>query len=92
MYYVYILTNKANHVLYTGVTNNISKRTYEHKVHAVDGFTKKYNVTKLVYVEEFSNINDAIRAEKKIKGWVRMKKMTLIELKNPTWNDLSLSF
>jgi len=88
MYYVYILTNKTNKVLYTGVTNNIIKRVYEHRMHVIDGFTKKYNVSKLVYVQEFSDVKDAIVAEKKIKGWLRQKKINLIESENPRWHNL----
>lgn len=88
-YYVYILTNKTNRVLYTGVTNNPLRRTYEHKNGMIDGFTKKYNLKKLVYVESFDNPSDAIAAEKKIKGWLRIKKIRLIESMNPSWEDLS---
>ena len=91
-YWVYILTNWNNKVLYIGVTSNLEKRVFEHKNKLVDGFTKKYNISKLVYFEEFSNPGDAISAEKKLKGWVRSKKTALIELKNPNWEDLSLSF
>ena len=87
-YCVYILTNKNNKVLYTGVTNNLFRRVYEHKLKLIKGFTKKYNVQKLVYSEEFNDINDAIAAEKKIKGWLRSKKIKLIEMKNPDWKDL----
>lgn len=88
-YYVYILTNWNNKVLYTGVTNDILRRVTEHKMKTIDGFTKKYNINKLVYLEEFSFIKDAIVAEKKIKGWLRIKKIKLIESKNPQWKDLS---
>lgn len=91
-YFVYILTNVTNKVLYIGITNDIIRRTYEHKNKLIDGFTKKYNLTKLVYFEEFLNVNDAIAAEKKIKGWLRIKKIKLIESRNPEWRDLSLSF
>ena len=89
-YYVYILTNKSNKVLYTGVTNNILRRIYEHKAGFIKGFTKKYRVKKLVYFESFTNPNDAIAAEKKIKGWLRSKKIVLIESMNPNWKDLSV--
>ena len=88
-YFVYILTNQSNKVLYTGVTNNLERRVYEHKMKAADGFTAKYNVNKLVYFEDFANINDAIAAEKKIKGWLRIKKLKLIETSNPEWKELS---
>lgn len=88
-YYVYILTNKSNKVLYIGVTSNLQTRINQHKLKLVDGFTKKYNVNKLVYVEEFRDVNEAIAAEKKLKGWIRIKKIKLIESKNPNWSDLS---
>ena len=89
-YYVYILTNKTNKVLYTGVTNNILRRIYEHKAGLIEGFTKKYKTKKLVYIDAFDNPNDAIATEKKIKGWIRIKKIRLIESMNPQWEDLSL--
>ncbi len=92
IYWVYILTNWNNKVLYVGVTNNLIKRIYGHKNKLVEGFSSKYNLTKLVYFEEFNYINDAIAAEKKIKGWVRIKKNKLIESVNPEWEDLTLSF
>lgn len=90
MYYVYILTNQTNKVLYTGITNNIHRRVYEHKNKLIEGFTSKYNVNKLVFLEEFSTSIEAITAEKKIKGWVRRKKIDLIESQNPNWIDLSI--
>ena len=86
--YVYILTNARNTVLYTGVTSNLIKRVYEHKNKMVEGFTKKYNLDKLVYYEVFENIMNAIMREKQIKGWLRSKKIVLIEKNNPHWNDL----
>ena len=86
--YVYILTNKQNKVLYTGVTSSLIKRIYEHKNKLVDGFTKKYNVSKLVYFEIFSDMINAITREKQIKGWLRAKKIALIESKNPEWKEL----
>lgn len=88
-YFVYIITNKYNDVLYTGVTNNLERRIYEHKNKLVDGFSKKYNLGKLVYFESFCDINDALSAEKRVKGWVRRKKIELIESENPDWLDLS---
>jgi len=91
-YFVYILTNRYNTVLYIGVTNDLQKRVWEHKNKLVDGFSKKYNLTKLVYFEEFANVEEAIAAEKKLKGWVRRKKDLLISSSNPSWRDLSLSF
>ena len=87
-YYVYILANKLNTVLYTGITNNIKRRVYEHKNKLVKGFTKTYNVDKLVYYEVFDDPYNAISREKKIKGWIRKKKVELINSFNPTWKDL----
>ncbi len=87
-YYVYIMTNRSK-TLYTGVTNDLMRRIYEHKNKMVEGFTKKYNITRLVYFEETNDIQSAITREKQIKGWVRIKKITLIESVNPKWEDLS---
>ena len=87
-FYVYILTNKNNKVLYTGVTNDLERRVYEHKQKLINGFTSKYNLTKLVYFQDFSRIDDAIAAEKRIKGWLRVKKIKIIESVNPNWDDL----
>ena len=87
-YYLYILSNKSR-TLYTGVTSHLSNRLYEHKVGVVDGFTKRYNIKKLVYYETTNNIHSAIAREKQIKGWLRRKKIALIESMNPDWNDLS---
>jgi len=89
MYYVYILTNKDNRVLYIGVTNDLERRLYEHKNHLTQGFTDKYNVTKLVYYECSSDVNAAIAREKQLKGWSRKKKELLINTLNPDWDDLS---
>jgi len=75
-------------VLYTGVTNNLLRRVYEHRNKMIDGFTKKYNVSKLVYAESFNTPTEAIAVEKKIKGWIRKKKVALVEAKNPDWKDL----
>ena len=86
--YVYFMTNKANKVLYVGVTSNLKKRIYEHKQKLVDGFSKEYNLNKLVYYEVHSNIQGAIVREKKLKGASRKKKMSLIEKKNPVFLDL----
>ena len=88
-YYVYILTNWNNRVIYVGVTNDIKRRLYEHKNKLVEGFTNKYNVNKLVYLEETSDINAAIAREKQIKSWRREKKNMLVESQNPGWIDLS---
>jgi putative endonuclease len=89
MYYVYIVTNWSNKVIYTGVTNNLERRIYEHKNKLFPGFTQKYNVNKLVYFEHTGDIKDAIAREKQIKGWTRQKKLDLIETMNPEWVDLT---
>lgn len=85
---VYILTNKLNTVLYTGVTSKFIQRIYQHKHKYVPGFTSKYNVEKLVYYEMFIDINEAIKREKQIKNLVRRKKIDLINKFNPEWKDL----
>lgn len=82
------MTNKINTVLYAGVTDNLIKRVWQHKNKLVDGFTKKYNLTKLVYYEVFESIIEAIKREKQIKGGSRRKKIDLIKSKNPTFRDL----
>ena len=87
-YYVYIMTNWNNKVMYIGVTNDLPRRVYEHKNGIVEGFTKRYNVHKLVYFELFHDVNDAIACEKKLKGWTRNKKNALVESSNPQWEDL----
>jgi putative endonuclease len=87
-YYVYIMTNKSG-TLYTGVTNDLLRRVYEHKHKLIPGFTSKYNITCLVYYEATADIRAAIAREKQIKGWLRSKKIALIESVNPTWKDLS---
>ncbi len=87
-YFIYIMTNKSG-TLYTGVTNNLERRIYEHQHHLVKGFTNKYKIEKLVYFEETNDINAAISREKQIKGWLRKKKIALIESMNPGWKDLS---
>jgi len=89
-YFVYILTNKSNKVLYIGVTNNLYRRMFEHKNKIVDGFTKKYNRTKLVYYEVTSDVSSAISREKQLKNWHRDWKINMINDFNPTWKDLSL--
>lgn len=88
MYYIYILSNKYNNVLYIGVTNNLIKRVYEHKNKLVDGFTKTYNVDKLVYYEVSEEVIVAIEREKQLKGYKRQKKVNLIDNFNPNWDDL----
>ena len=87
-YYVYIMTNKANKVLYVSMTYDIERRVLEHKSHLILGFTARYNLDKCVFVEEFTNVSDAIDCEKKIKSWSRNKKFELINSKNPKFEDL----
>ncbi len=89
-YFVYIITNKIHTVLYTGMTNNLRRRMQEHKEKLVDGFTKRYNLNKLIFYEVFNSPEFAILAEKKIKGWTRIKKEVLIKENNPDFRDLSL--
>jgi putative endonuclease len=90
-YYVYIMTN-GKRTLYTGVTNNLYRRVYEHKEKLIPGFTKRYNIDYLVYVESTNDVIAAITREKQIKGWTRAKKISLIESLNPDWRDLSLDW
>lgn len=87
-FFVYILTNYTNTVLYTGITNNITRRVYEHKEKLEEGFTQKYNVNKLVYFEVFETPEQAIKREKAIKNLVRRKKIALIQKENQEWKDL----
>ena len=87
-YYVYIMSNTTG-TLYVGVTNNLSRRVYEHKNGVVDGFTKQYDVHRLVYFEQSVDIQSAISREKQIKGWTRQKKIDLIKAENPNYQDLS---
>jgi putative endonuclease len=87
-YYIYLMTNEYNTVLYTGVTSDLIKRIYEHKEKLIAGFTKKYNVNKLVYYEIFTDINNAITREKQIKAGSRQKKIDLVNSVNPEWLDL----
>jgi putative endonuclease len=89
-YYIYLLTNWNNTVMYIGVTNDLVRRLYEHKNKLYDGFTKKYNLNKLVYFELFFDINEAVKREKEIKKWRRDKKNKLVESINPEWRDLGL--
>ena len=83
------MTNWSNRVLYTGMTNNLERRLYEHKNKLVKGFTEKYNVNKLVYFDSTIDVKVVIEREKQIKGWTRRKKMDLVESINPQWKDLS---
>ena len=87
-YYVYLLTNEKNTVLYVGVTNDLKRRVYEHKEKLIEGFTKKYNVDKLVYYEICESVEVAITREKQLKGWLRTKKNELVARQNPLWRDL----
>ncbi len=91
-YWVYILASQRNGTLYVGVTNSIQRRVWQHKAKLIEGFTKQYNVTLLVHFEQFRDVNDAIAREKQIKGWLRKRKLALIETGNPEWNDPSASW
>lgn len=91
-YYVYLLTNWNNKVMYVGVTSNLERRVYEHKNKLVEGFTQKYNVNKLVCFETTNDVLAAIEREKQIKKWRREKKNQLVMQMNPTWDDLSLGW
>jgi len=88
-FYVYILTNKKHGVLYTGLTNELERRVLEHKNKVVRGFTKRYNLTKLVYYEGHETYDEAFKRERRIKRWRRIWKIELIEKANPEWKDLS---
>jgi putative endonuclease len=91
-YYVYLLTNWNDKVMYVGMTNDLKRRMYEHKAKTVKGFTAKYNLNKLVYFEATSNVQAAIAREKEIKKWRREKKNALVVRANPEWKDLSEKF
>ena len=88
-YFVYLLTNRWKTVLYTGVTNSLEKRIWQHRQKAFPGFTKKYNCDRLVHFEEYGEIDQAIAREKQIKGWTRARKDALISARNPEWDDLA---
>jgi len=88
-YWVYILTNKRCTTLYIGITNNILRRLYQHRQGEVEGFTKRYHLNRLVWVEHFRSVNDAIVCEKKLKRWRRSRKVALVERTNPRWLGLS---
>jgi putative endonuclease len=88
-YWVYILTNKPHGTLYIGVTNSLERRIWQHKTKAFEGFTKRYGLNQLVYFEEFRDVTNAINREKELKGWLRRKKIDLIQKENPLWRDLS---
>ncbi len=87
-YYVYILSNKTNTVLYTGVTNDLKKRVYQHREKLAEGFTKKFNANRLVYYEQTENVEGAIQREKQVKGWNRSRKVEMVSKFNPKWEDL----
>ena len=89
-YYVYIITNWSNEVMYIGVTNNLKRRMLEHKNKQISGFTKTYNVKKLVYYECTSDVVSAIKREKQLKKWSRAKKNQLVESKNPDWIEIEV--
>jgi len=91
IYYVYILTNKSNRVLYTGLTNNLERRCFEHKQKKIKGFTTKYNIDKLIYYEIFDFIDLAIAREKQIKGYSRLKKEEIINKYNKDWKELYIN-
>ena len=88
IFYVYVLSNISK-MLYIGVTNNLERRILEHKNKLIPGFSEKYNLHRLIYFESFGDIRDAIVREKQLKGWVRVRKVELIESKNPNWADLA---
>ncbi len=90
-YYVYIMANIAR-TLYIGVTNDLERRVYEHRHKVTPGFTSRYNLTQLVYYEEFGDVREAIAREKQLKGWLRAKKVTLIETMNSEWEDPSVGW
>ena len=91
-YYVYILTNKKNGILYTGVTSNLIKRVLEHRLKIESGFAERYYLNHLVYYEQYDYIDVAIKREKQLKKWSRYWKIDLIEKENPNWNDLFYEF
>ena len=88
-YWVYMLTNGHHTTLYIGITNNITRRLGQHRFGEVEGFTQRYQLNRLVWIEHFRNVNDAIACEKKLKGWRRSRKIALIEQINPRWLDLA---
>lgn len=88
LYHMYIMTNRYNTVLYTGITGDLINRGWQHRNRLVEGFTRRYNLTRLVYLEEYRNPEEAIAREKQIKGWSRKKKEVLINRMNPEWRDL----
>ena len=91
-YYVYIMTNRRHSPLYVGVTNDLVRRVYEHRNKLAEGFASKYNITMLMYYETTDNVESAIGREKQLKGWLKRRKIALIESVNPNWRDLSLEW
>ena len=91
-YFVYIMTNRKRGVLYIGVTNNLERRVLEHKQMVIPGFTRKYHCTLLVYYDSSPDVRGAIEREKQLKGWLRRKKISLIESMNPEWKDVSVGW
>lgn len=90
-YYVYIISNHSR-TLYTGMSSNLEQRVLQHKLKILDGFTKRYNIDRLVWYEVFHDVNQAIEAEKTIKGWRRSKKIELVEAQNSDWDDLAVGW
>jgi putative endonuclease len=90
--WVYIMTNRRNGTLYIGVTNDVGRRAYEHRIGQALGFTKKYGLTRLIFMEHYEDISDAIHRERMLKRWPRARKVRLIEQANPTWDDLYETF
>ena len=88
VYYVYVMASRSR-VLYTGVTNDLARRVNEHKHGLTPGFTSRYRITRLVYFEEFGDVRDAIAREKQIKAWTRVRRIRLVEGRNPSWQDLA---
>ena len=88
-YWVYILASKAHGTLYIGVTNSLERRVWQHRAKTIQGFTQRYGVTRLVHFEEFRDVNNAIARETQLKGWLRSKKIALIQKENPLWSDLA---
>ena len=88
-YWVYMLASKPRGTLYIGVTNDLHARVFEHKTHLVPGFTSKYGIDRLVYFESTGDVHEALAREKQLKGWLRQKKLALVETMNPMWQDLS---
>lgn len=89
-YYIYILASGKNGTIYIGITNNLTRRFFEHKTKRVEGFTKRYKITRLVYYEETGDVNVALNREKQLKQWRRQWKINLIESVNPLWEDLAI--